>query len=296
MLLYISCHGILDDTGELHFAASTTRLNRLASTGVSARFVQGMVERCRARNAILLLDCCYSGAFARGYQPRPEGRAELDAFEHSGRVVITSSTAFEYAFEASSGEHTGAAAASVFTTALVEGLRTGDADRDGDGLVSVNELYSFLHDRIREVTPLQGPEMMGHLLGDFIIARNPRGSAREPEATSGFGERAPGIGQGDDPESVLTYWSRVAEVLREGSDRSELASALKRVGQAQVSVEHPEDAVPPLEESAAIFRDLGDRSSELAVLNILVDVYKNLGFREDSEVAKRRVAELRRTP
>jgi len=84
--------------------------------------------------------------------------------------------------------------------------------------------------------------------------------------------------------------------LREGSDRSELASALKRVGQAQVSVEHPEDAVPPLEESAAIFRDLGDRSSELAVLNILVDVYKNLGFREDSEVAKRRVAELRRTP
>jgi hypothetical protein len=63
--------------------------------------------------------------------------------EHSDRAVITSSVALEYAYT-SSGEVTGATAASAFTSTLVAGLaHWRDDDRDGDGLVPVNELYSF---------------------------------------------------------------------------------------------------------------------------------------------------------
>jgi len=49
-------------------------------------------------------------------------------------VVLTASTATEYSFE---GDPTEAVtpAGSVFTAALVEGLRTGAADTDRDGWV-----------------------------------------------------------------------------------------------------------------------------------------------------------------
>jgi type II secretory pathway pseudopilin PulG len=98
-----------------------------------------------------------------------------------GRAVITSSTALEYSFELDTGHVTGKAAPSVFTEALVEGLRTGRADRDRDGLVSVDDLYGYVYERVREVTPHQTPEKKwGEISGDFIVAKNPN-----PPATSG---------------------------------------------------------------------------------------------------------------
>jgi hypothetical protein len=223
--------------------------------------------------------------------------------ERSGRVVITSSTALEYAFESDSGQSTGSPAASILTAAIVEGLRTGDADRDHDGLVSVNDLYSYLYERVREATPHQSPEMFGHLRGDFIIARNPRmlapsfvQSPSELSAHTVIGEElaAPSSIPDSDPESSLAYWTRIVEALREGSDKLSLASALNNVAMNCIALQRPEDAVSLLEESAAICRDLRNRSGELAVLIDLVTVYADLGYMEDSSAAERRVVELRR--
>lgn len=70
LLLYFSCHGIKDDRGRLYFAASNTKLNRLASTGISSEFVAEQMYNCNARRIILILDCCYSGAFKRGLRHR----------------------------------------------------------------------------------------------------------------------------------------------------------------------------------------------------------------------------------
>lgn len=174
LILYLSCHGVKDASGRLYFAAATTKVNRLSSTGISADFVYEQVDHCRARRILILLDCCYSGAYLAGYRTRGEQRAFIGQLEGRGRAVITSSTALEYAFEIDTGGVTGSAVPSVFTTALVEGLRTGAADRDGDGLVSVDDLYSYVYERVREVNPNQTPEKKwGDIRGDFIIARNP---------------------------------------------------------------------------------------------------------------------------
>jgi uncharacterized caspase-like protein len=45
----------------------------------------------------------------------------------------------------------------VFTSALVEGLATGDADRDQDGLIALDELYDYVYDKVRAATPHQTP-------------------------------------------------------------------------------------------------------------------------------------------
>ncbi|MDX8030626.1 caspase family protein [Lentzea sp. BCCO 10_0856] len=176
LVLHFSGHGVKDEAGELHFATSGTKLNRLAGTAVSADFVARRMNRSRSRRIVLLLDCCYSGAFGRGMVARAGGSVGIEEqFGGSGRAVITASSAMEYAFEGASVADTSESEPSVFTSALVEGLESGDADRDQDGHVGLDELYEYVYDRVRRVTPHQTPgKWMLDVRGDLRIARRAR--------------------------------------------------------------------------------------------------------------------------
>jgi hypothetical protein len=183
LLLYLSCHGIKDDSGRLYFASTSTKLNRLAATGISSVFVNERMDQSRSRKIVLLLDCCYSGAFARGMVPRASETVDIqERFEGRGRAVVTASTAMEYAFETDSGSVSGSGTPSLFTRAVLDGLRTGDADLDGDGRVSVDELYDYVFRIVREATPDQTPSMIGNLQGELYIARSPRTGPGPPAA------------------------------------------------------------------------------------------------------------------
>jgi hypothetical protein len=178
LVLYLSCHGVKDQDGRLYFAATDTKLQRLAASGISSTFVNEQMANSRSKRVVLLLDCCYSGAFARGFAPRGGEGVELkERFQGRGRVVITASSAMEYAFEA--GQLTAdSAQPSVFTSAVVQGLATGEADRDGDGRISVDELYDFVFDRVRQATPNQRPGIFADVQGALYIAQNPNPSAQ----------------------------------------------------------------------------------------------------------------------
>ncbi len=173
-LLFLSCHGVKDVTGRLHFAASTTRFSRLSATGISSAWVNEQLSRSRVKRAVILLDCCYSGAFTRGLSPRSaDGMHVVETLEGRGRAVITASDAMEYAWE--DDELTqDTARPSIFTRALVSGLGTGAADRDGDGQVTVEDLYGYVHEQVRRETPNQTPTMsVLEAQGDLVVARNP---------------------------------------------------------------------------------------------------------------------------
>jgi Caspase domain len=178
LVLYLSCHGVKDQDGRLYFAATDTKLQRLAASGISSTFVNEQMGNSRSKRVVLLLDCCYSGAFARGFAPRGGEGVELkERLQGRGRVVITASSAMEYAFEA--GQLTSdSGQPSVFTTAVVQGLQTGEADRDGDGRVSVDELYDFVFDQVRQATPNQRPGIFADVQGALYIAQNPNPPAR----------------------------------------------------------------------------------------------------------------------
>src|SRR5262249_11598066 len=106
------------------------------------------MSRSRSRRVVLLLDCCYAGAFEHGMTARAgEGVGIGAQFGGRGQAVITASSAMEYAFEGDQLTDTRELAPSVFTSALVNGLETGDADRDQDGLVALDELYDYVYDR-----------------------------------------------------------------------------------------------------------------------------------------------------
>jgi len=68
----------------------------------------------------------------------------------------------------------GGGQASLFTAAIVEGLETGEADLDRDGVVSVDDLYSTRNQRVRQARPGQTPLLSAvDVEPDLYIARNP---------------------------------------------------------------------------------------------------------------------------
>jgi hypothetical protein len=176
LLLHFSCHGIKDQQGELYFAMPNTKLRLLGATGVAANFVNGRMSQSRSRRIVLFLDCCYAGAFERGMRPRASAMLDLEErFSGRGRAVITASGALEYAFEGGQLSETSDPTPSVFTSAMVRGLSTGEADRDQDGYVDLDELYDYINDAVQEVAPQQNPGKWTYgLQGRLVIARRGR--------------------------------------------------------------------------------------------------------------------------
>lgn len=180
VVVYLSCHGLTDPRRRLYFAGSNTLKARLAATGVESSWVLDRLDECRARSQVLILDCCFSGAFARGFK----GAEELDLHDRlaptgRGRAVLTASNAREYSFEGGLDGVIGpgeTAPGSVFTSALLEGLSTGAADADANGWVTVDEAYNYAYRQVRATGAAQTPQRwLTGGEGQIVLARNPAG-------------------------------------------------------------------------------------------------------------------------
>lgn len=181
VLVYFSCHGLMDLRRRLYFATSDTRKDRLAATGLEAQWLLDQLEECRAKRQVLILDCCFSGAFAAGAKGGDElGLGERFLGPGRGRVVLTASRGSEYSFEGQpvpGHDMPG----SVFTHALVEGIRSGSADLDGDGYVSVEDAYGYAYEKVRSSDAAQTPQRWLYgAEGTIVLARNPRGVTVTP--------------------------------------------------------------------------------------------------------------------
>ena len=134
------------------------------------------MEHCRARRQVLILDSCFSGAFAHGAKGETDlGLRHRLLGQGRGRVVLTASAATEYSFEGDPTDNA-VAAGSVFTSALVQGLRTGAADLDRDGHVSVDDAYAYVFDQVQAAGAAQTPQRWLYgAEGRIILARSPAG-------------------------------------------------------------------------------------------------------------------------
>ncbi|MFJ3306431.1 pentapeptide repeat-containing protein [Streptomyces sp. NPDC086549] len=180
LLLHLSGHGIKNADGELHFAARDTDRRLLASTAVSAAFLRTQMSRCRARSIVLLLDCCYSGAFLVGSKGDTAVHIKDELAGH-GRAVLTATNRVEYAWE---GEHLDALAPepSRFTGLIIEGLRSGEADTNRDGLISERDLYEYVYERLHASDARQSPQMWDEVEYRVVVAYAPAAERHLPEA------------------------------------------------------------------------------------------------------------------
>ena len=154
LLLFFSGHGIKDEEGRLYFAARNTRKNLLQSTTVSAKVVHQVMKNSRSKREVVILDCCFSGAFGKELSAKGDGFVDIkNQLGGEGRAVLTSSSSTQYSFELQGAD------TSTYTRYIVEGLKTGAADRDEDGSISVDELHEYAKSKVQEATPGMKPEI-----------------------------------------------------------------------------------------------------------------------------------------
>jgi formylglycine-generating enzyme required for sulfatase activity len=154
LLFFFSGHGITNDDNHLYLATRNTAKDDFEATAVDASFIQTQSKNCYSKRQILILDACYSGAFASGWHTKSIGvdiKKELGA---EGRVVLTSSGATQTSF-AQEG-----ATLSLYTQYLVEGIETGAADTDNDGNIHVQELHTYAKSKVQAVKPNMTPDII----------------------------------------------------------------------------------------------------------------------------------------
>ncbi|BAY20996.1 hypothetical protein NIES2100_07400 [Calothrix sp. NIES-2100] len=158
VLLYFSGHGIKDEAGRLYLATSQTSKNQKGelkkTTATAASLIHGMMENSRSRRQVIILDCCFSGAFAEGMRAKDDNSVDIkNQLGGEGRVVLTSSTSTQYSFEQEGAD------LSVYTRYIVEGIEKGAADTDNDGMISVDELHEYARKKVQEAAPAMKPEI-----------------------------------------------------------------------------------------------------------------------------------------
>ncbi len=158
ILLFFSGHGIKDEQGNLYLATYITCKNQagelIKATAVPSSFVHEIMNNCRSKRQVVILDCCFSGAFAQGLLAKDDGSVDIrNQLGSEGRAVLTSSTSTQYSFEQKGTD------LSIYTHYLIEGMETGKADRDNDGIISVDELHEYAKSKVQSALPAMKPEI-----------------------------------------------------------------------------------------------------------------------------------------
>jgi hypothetical protein len=155
LVVYFSGHGVRDEYGVLYLAVKNTNRTRLRATAIRSDYIREAMDQSRSKRQVVILDCCNSGAFPQGTKAEVGGAMGLvSALQGYGRFVLTASDATQFAWEGN--RVIGETQNSLFTHFLVKGLE-GEADRDGDGRITVDELYDYSYEEIARLTPKQTP-------------------------------------------------------------------------------------------------------------------------------------------
>ncbi|QDU61482.1 Caspase domain protein [Planctomycetes bacterium Pan216] len=144
VLVYFSGHGFIDRAAQGYLAPQDCDRDALIKTALRTQELRDMLNECKAKQKILILDCCHAGAAKGDEGTEAVSNPTLSkVFEDAkGLMTIASCTSNEKSQEWSTLKH------GLFTYFLAEGLR-GSADRDGDRIVDADELYRYTYQKVR---------------------------------------------------------------------------------------------------------------------------------------------------
>ena len=180
VIVFYAGHGVLDDKLDYYLATHDIDFEEPASQGLAYDDLEGLLDGIPSRKKLLFIDACHSGEIDKTEQEAGSADTNLaegvktrgirieskvkrpvmglqNSFElmtnlftnlekGSGALVISSAGGGEFAFESKEWNN------GVFTYSLLEGLKTGTADKSGDGNISVEELKEYVTGRSKTLT------------------------------------------------------------------------------------------------------------------------------------------------
>jgi serine/threonine protein kinase len=153
LLLYLVGQAVLGENGRLYFASSNSEHHLLRGTAVSLYFISEEMENSPAQKQAVIFDCQFSNASPTNMPSLMAAAleaAQVSPGHQRQRVIIAAHNGIQYLW--SKKEIIGQAAPSCFSHYFIEGLETGAADRDENGVITLDELYQYVRDQLQVVT------------------------------------------------------------------------------------------------------------------------------------------------
>ncbi len=132
------------------------------------REIMEILSRCKAKQKVIIADACFSGSFSGDKDGNDIGKTLAGFYKNlldskGGVAILTSSKATEISKEVD-GKQQG-----VFSYYIVQGL-SGAADEDGNGIVTIQELFNYVENNTRRDTGYrQTPVLQGKYDPDMPI-------------------------------------------------------------------------------------------------------------------------------
>jgi hypothetical protein len=186
VILFIAGHGLLTKEFDYYYATSDIDFANPQTRGVTFEEIESLLDGIPARQKVLLMDTCHSGeldkedlqiivanektqekgepVFTREVNGIKVGRKNenegfglknvselmqemfVDLRRGSGAAVISSSGGLEVSYEGGDYKN------GFFTYAILEGIKTMNADLNKDGIITVSELRDYVSDKVEKLT------------------------------------------------------------------------------------------------------------------------------------------------
>ena len=145
VVVFFSGHGFSIE-GQTYLVPADFRREAARKTGLPTAEVREALARCKAQVKFLILDCCQAGGEKAMQVEGVSGERVAQALSPAGVpgcVVLASCRVAERSYEWPDHKQ------SIFTYWLCRAL-DGGADNDGNGQLTVDEVFNYTNDRVKE--------------------------------------------------------------------------------------------------------------------------------------------------
>lgn len=167
VFVYFSGHGKKHLDNGLRLLFKDYREDYPLATSLNFDYINRCMKYPSLKSVIIILDCCYSGV--AGIRDVSDVMEALKKHSGSGTVILIS-TGLTGSPTAKEEEKLGHG---IFTYYLIEGLEKGQADKRGEGKISIDDLYDCAFEKTTERCS-QSPKKEGRIEGIFFIGKPPQ--------------------------------------------------------------------------------------------------------------------------
>jgi hypothetical protein len=174
LLFFLSGYELIHQNGTFYFSVcSDTQDDEtlVKELSITTQQLQSLLKSSPSKHQVLILDCVFDANTVARERQQSQFSDDFSAeLEREDRIILSSPLMTEYSCNLPNFD------LSPYTYFLVEGIRTGMADQNQDGAISVNELHTYIEEKITEILPETGKP---HLFAvdsdrDFVISHVPQ--------------------------------------------------------------------------------------------------------------------------
>ena len=182
VLFFFSGHGATDSQNRNYLIPVDAQVDLLEDSAILMERINEILDnrhRIEAKKVIVVLDSCHSGSKVGQKAFTVEGKILDPLFtDTEGRITFASCDRDESSYEYEELAH------GVFSYYMAEGLK-GDGDKDRDGYIDADELFTYVADSVKSWTKRLGdkqtPRKQMNVTGKILLGYHPEHLARRQQ-------------------------------------------------------------------------------------------------------------------